>query len=198
MLNKRILFVALFLFLVVVSVRNAAAQTFSITFNATTLTAQDFSILPVGSGSSGSGSTSIITTLSLLPGTYTFRAPGNSEIFFLFTVTNSGTVDYDSALDGFVSGRGNSTLAVSGFPITFDARTLTSADFSIISESFFSGLASAVTTLRLLPGLYTFKAPGNSEIFFFFTVTNSGTVDFDSALDGFVGGRGSSTLAVSG
>ncbi|MBI4469270.1 MAG: HYR domain-containing protein [Acidobacteria bacterium] len=155
------------------------------------MTSADFSIIH---STFFSGLTSAVTTLRLLPGQYTFKAPGNSEIFFFFTVTNSGTVNYDSALDSFVSGRGSSTLAVSGYPITFDARTLTSADFSI--SRFFSGPTSTVATLRLLPETYTFIAPANQENFFFFTVTNSGTVQYASTLNTCVSGRDTNGLTV--
>jgi len=43
---------------------------------------------------------------------------------FTFTVTPKGTVDYDTAFNNFLSGRGAQTLTISGFEVTLDALCL--------------------------------------------------------------------------
>jgi hypothetical protein len=50
-----------------------------------------------------------------LPGTYTLVNP-TSGAKIQFTLNLDGTIDYDHALDNFLSGRGTSHLAILGFP----------------------------------------------------------------------------------
>ncbi len=167
---------------------------FPITINATALSASGFNL---NFGAAGGGATNEVTTLHLLPGAYSFHAPAsNATAQFDFTVTSSGTVDFDPGLDGYVSGRGTNMLTISGFPITINATALSATTFNLDFGSAGGGSTSQVTTLRLLPGGYSFHAPASSAVVFTFIVTSIGTVDYDASFDGLVSGRGTNTLVV--
>ena len=112
-------------------------------------------------------------------------------------VDPNGAVDYDSSLDGFVSGQGTSTLKVTGLPITFDATALNIAKFNIdAGASGTNNNASQIVILNLLPGKYTFHAPASSDNLFEFFVNSDGNVSYDSSLEGYVSGQGSKILLV--
>jgi hypothetical protein len=112
-----------------------------------------------------------------------------------FQVTDAGTVDYDPALDGYVSGRGSSTLVVVGVSVDIDATALSSSLFYVAGVT--GGFdARSVAHVRLVPGRHVFATVASATVVF--TVSGAGTVGFDAALDGFVSGRGSSTLVVQG
>src|SRR5262249_32847146 len=106
------------------------------------------------------------------------------------------TLDFDPSLDAFVAGRGGTTLRVTGFPVTVDATGLSADHFFIDGGHDGSGPTSVATTLPLVPGLYGFGAPISNP--FSFQVTPTGVVSFDPSLDGFVSGRGATTLRVAG
>ncbi len=163
----------------------------TITVDATALSAAQFNI-DFGSGSS----TAQVTSLALSPGQHTFSAPP-SQASFVFTVTSAGTVDFSSAFDPFVSGRGTSTLTVVGFPMRFDATALSADQFNLSSSTSLVASTTSVATFRLLPGAYDFCAPPSSSCSPFM-VTQSGTVDFSPSLDGYFAGRGTDTLVALG
>lgn len=163
-----------------------------ITFDATALSAQEFNI---DYGTHGGGS-NVTTTLPLAPGSYNFFAPG-SDVSFPFSVSPSGTVEYDTSLDAFLSGRGTSQLTVAGFPITFDATQLTTKGYNINYNAAGGSTSSNYGIERLIPGNYGFFSPG-SEVSFPFSISPGGTVEYDTSLDAFVSGRGTSQLTVTG
>ena len=139
--------------------------------------------------------TDTVATVDLAEGSHIFVPDGPG---FSFTVTSGGTLDFDVALDAVVSGRNTTTLTVTGFPIQVDARSLSSPQFSINRGNSGHGDTDVVTTLELFPGDYAeFNAPAGSFVDFPFTVTMAGKLDH-AALDGFVSGRGTSTLTVTG
>jgi hypothetical protein len=106
-----------------------------------------------------------------------------------------GKLEFDVSLDAFLSGRGTDTLVVLGFPIDIDATALSAEFFNIDFGSAFSTVA--ITQLRFLPGTHSFHAPASSNSFFF-AITPEGLLEFDGTLDGFVSGRGTDTLVVTG
>jgi Matrixin len=63
-------------------------------------------------------------TISLEPGLYGVQQQTSLGANFRFEVTPDGFVNYDIANDGFLSGRGTTTLILRGFTITLDARSL--------------------------------------------------------------------------
>lgn len=172
---------------------SAQGSSIPITFDARALSPTEFNI---DAGGSGGGDTTQVTTLGLSPGQHTFCAPP-SQACFVFTVTSAGTVDFSAAFDSFVSGRGTSTLTVVGVPIRFDATSLSADQFNLNFSSSLVGSTASVTTFQLLPGEYQFCAPP-SQTCFAFTVTPSGTVDYDASLDGYLAGRGTDTLTALG
>jgi phenolic acid decarboxylase len=143
--------------------------------------------------------TAAIQNVVLAEGNYTLiYNAGASQPSVTFTVTNAGTVDYATALDGVLSGRGTSTLLVNGKTVQIDASSLSAPTFDVnyIRSAVPSGAAISLT---LLPGdhavLYN---AGASQPSVTFTVINAGTVDYATALDGVLSGRGTSTLLVNG
>ena len=129
--------------------------------------------------------------ITLTPGQHALWNYGGSPLSF--TVADDGTVDYDPALEGIVSGQGTASLAVHGLAVTIDASELSNPYLWVDYTAFDS---AAPFTTRLLPGQHAFWTYGGSSQSF--TVANDGTIDYDSALDGFVSGRGTSSLAVTG
>ena len=140
----------------------------------------------------------------LMPGSYSFYLPwASNTATFDFTVSATGTIDFAPALDGYVSGRGTSTLTVLGHPIGIDTTGFDpGASYTVYSSGAPAvGITAAgsLKSTRLLPGNYSFYLPwaANSTVFNF-TVSATGTIDFAPALDGYVSGRGTSTLDVNG
>src|SRR5712692_8155727 len=98
---KGLFLVTLFLVLSVVTARNAAAQTFPITFDATALSATRFNINFSAVGIFPNA----VTIVELSSGVYTFCAPASADCFD-FSVTSTGALDFAAALDAYVLGRG--------------------------------------------------------------------------------------------
>ena len=137
--------------------------------------------------------------VGLLPGQYQFQAGGSAVASsWSFTVTPQGSVDFDPACDGFLSGRGSATLRVHGYPITIDGQELPHP-LLLIGESVWLP-HTQVNEVRMIPASgYQFQAGGSAVAkSWSFTVTPQGSVDFDPACDGFLSGRGSATLRVHG
>jgi len=126
-------------------------------------------------------------SLTLIPGLYGFQAGGE----FPFTVTSDGLLDFQPRLNSFVGGRESHTLLVQGLPLEVDATPLSTTGFCL---KFLFCRSSNTESLTLIPGRYAFQAVGE----FPFTVTGDGLLDFQPRLNSFVGGRGSSSLAISG
>lgn len=132
-------------------------------------------------------------TVTLVPGVYTVCVPASNNCFD-YSVALDGTLDFAATLDGFVSGRGARTLTVRGFPITLDATGESAATFNIDFGSVGSG-PNQPTTFSMVPGIYVVCVPASNNCVLF-SVTPSGTVDFEPALDGRLSGRGTATLFI--
>ena len=152
----------------------------------------------LGGNSLIGGSTAGLINLQLLPGTYPFSAPASSLATFLWEVKADRTVDFAPALDGYVQGRGSDTLVVIGRRVYIDARSLDGFQFNLGGSSGISGFIEEVDFFQMLPGPYGFNSPASSLARFNWTVDALGQVDYDPALDFFVGGRESDTLIVLG
>ena len=178
---------------------------FAITFDLTQLAAANFGI----DGAAG-GETAALVTLSLPSGTHNLSVPSSSLAIVPFTVSCLGTLDFDPALDSYVNGRGTSTLTVFGFPVTFDLTRLSAAGFNFFFALKVGTSTTAPVTLRLIPGTYDLQVPPASpSTIISFSVSSSGAVDYDPALDrpvcgtpapptGYLCGRGTSALTVWG
>ncbi|MBL7500168.1 hypothetical protein I6A81_28765 [Frankia sp. CN7] len=162
----------------------AAAPT---TLDLTALSASSFSL----SGVNGWLNARVTHTRQLAPGRYTVHTPGSAAV--PFTVNSIGRVDFDPQIS-YLSGRGTTTLAVQGLPVTVDATSLTAQAFSIApATGWLNSRTSQV--VRLLPGRYSFTVAGSTPVPF--TVGADGRVDFDPQI-GYASGRGTTTLAVQG
>lgn len=114
---------------------------------------------------------------------------------FRFKITPDGLIDYDVANDGFLDGRGTTTLTVRGFTITIDG-TLLSDD--LLPKIFGAEILSRSRThdLKLVPAAgYTFQL--TARIDFQFDVTVDGQVAVDDRYAGFATASGR-TLTISG
>ena len=133
-------------------------QGLPIKFDATVMSSSSFSI---NRGGGGTGATDTMKTLHLLPGSYgELNVPAGSEATsFPFDVTTAGTVDFDHAVDAYVSGRGTDTLVVTGLPLTVDATSLSTALFGILAGNAGVRPTASPAVMRLLPGDYTFNSP---------------------------------------
>jgi hypothetical protein len=133
--------------------------------------------------------------LTVLAGSHTLSdfALGTSVSF---TVSDTGAVSYDSALEGALTGAGSATLTVLGRTITIDTRPLSIPVLSLNNDLIVSNTAPFV--LSGLPGNYTladYAGTGNSVSF---TLRPGGSVSYAAKLQGILSGNGSSTLTVHG
>jgi hypothetical protein len=133
------------------------------------------------------------TWVNLAGPTAVQMSPGQHYVYLqgvvtYFTVNANGTVDYDTSLDGALSGRGTTTLALLGRAVTLDLSALgvTTADV----DGAWVNL-NGPTPLNFMPGQHYVYLQG---VVTYFTVNANGTVDYDTSLDGALSGRGSSSL----
>jgi hypothetical protein len=166
---------------------------FQIEVNATDLTLDQFSLFDTGSGLGRCFSTTRVQPLTLIPGSYRFGTLFGPS--FVFSVTGTGKVDYDSRLT-FLSGTSTTILQVNGFLLMVDATRLTPPSFSLNDSA--SGLGEPFPTavhqcVILIPGPYIlgcgFLLP--------FSVTAAGMFDFNPAFAPCVTGLGTQRLRVS-
>src|SRR5262249_16699919 len=68
-------------------------------------------------------------SVNLLPGQHMLTTNGADGISF--TVNADGTVTYDPALEGALTGSGTAALAVNGYAVTLDASALGAASMSL-------------------------------------------------------------------
>jgi hypothetical protein len=130
--------------------------------------------------------------LKLLPGdSHFFYTYGGS--MFYFTVNANGTVDYDTSMDSFVSGRGTGELRLEGLTIEIDATTSGGA---YVTMDYAAYNAASTLTVVLLPGQhFIYTATGK---LYYFTVTLDGLIDYDPELEGIFTGRGTMKLGFAG
>ncbi len=111
-----------------------------------------------------------------------------------FTVSTAGTIGFDASLQGILSGSGTSQLVVNGTPITVDATALATPSVLVDGREFNN---TAPLHLVVLPGAESLHdlSTGNGVSF---TVSATGTIGYDSSLQGTLLGAGSATLIVAG
>jgi hypothetical protein len=146
-------------------------------------------------------------TVSLPPGSYGFEMAGVRPDF-RFQVTEAGLVDFDSAHDRFLSGRGTSTLVVRGFKFILDSKL----SHGLAPFMKFGSLLEAgrIHELTLVPVKASLPAEGGLGYGFFpasgvtsdfrFGVTNDGQLTMAPEFGGFAHARGPDgrTLVIEG
>src|SRR5207244_3362651 len=130
-------------------------------------------------------------SVRLLPGQHWLKTYGGDYTYF--KVNADGTVDYDAALEGVLTGRGTSSLGVNGAVVQVDARALSGSSLTL---DYAVQDPAAPFSVRLLPGQHWLKTYGGD--YTYFNVNADGTVDYDAALEGVLTGRGTNSLSVNG
>jgi hypothetical protein len=130
-------------------------------------------------------------TTRLLPGRHAFYNSGGSAQYF--AVADDGTISYDPALEGVMSGQGTTNLVIQGRAVTIDASALTGTNLWVDGNSF--AVATPFTT-RLLPGRHAFYNSGGSAQYF--AVADDGSISYDPALEGVMSGQGTTNLVIQG
>ena len=159
--------------------------------NIVEIDARVLSVPQVSVSGEESFSSGVITALTLPAGDYALAA-GDGQV--LFTVTATGTVDYATALDGVLSGRGTTRLTARGATITLDATALSVPWMDVVYVPRLATTAPA--TVRLLPSSAQRLNSGDGGVIF--EVLANGTVAYDPSLDVVLQGQGTSTLVVRG
>jgi hypothetical protein len=128
---------------------------------------------------------------NLLPGQHTLTTNGTDVT--TFTVNPDGTVAYDPALEGALTGSGTTALAVIGRSVALDASALGTAS---VSADGVGHAAAAPFSVNLLPGQHSLTTNGTDVTWF--TVNADGTISYDPSLQGALTGSGTTSLAVIG
>jgi hypothetical protein len=145
--------------------------------------------------------TSIVQSFSLFPGFYGFFFNGMlTSMAFSWSVGTDGLVGFDPILDGFLAGRGTTTLTVHGYEVQIDGTALGPGTISLTSLLLPTGIPdldqTQVHSLRLVPGTYEYSLVGTATRFAW-TLRIDGTIDVNPALEPCLSGRGTSRLTVS-
>jgi hypothetical protein len=131
------------------------------------------------------------STVNLLPGQHTLTTNGTDVT--MFTVNPDGTVSYDPALEGALTGSGTTALAVNGYAVALDGTTL---GVGAIIVDGVSHAAGSAFTVNLLPGQHSLTTNGTDVSSF--TVNADGTISYDPSLEGALTGSGTTALSVNG
>jgi len=174
------------------------APTFAIRIDATRLVYRRFFI--PGVTSHVWVDSRLVQTLQLAPGSYPFQFASGYFADFRFTVTQAGKIDYDSRFNSFLSGTGTSTLTISGFLVTLDARHLSGLGV-LLAHMPAQGWIT-YTQVRMVPAShYDVQSPGGIASFSF-KLGLDGRFSYGSSLDvrsgGVLKGNGTSSLEIVG
>jgi hypothetical protein len=138
--------------------------------------------------------------VQLEPGPYQVIVGSGLVADFTFTVTPQGKVEFDPGFASFLAGQGTSTLIVTGFEITFDARYLSGPTTLFVLPDPFPVLN---TRIRLLPASsYQVEQGSGSVAQWKIKIGLDGKLHYDAPLDiaqnGFLAGNGTTTLQLFG
>jgi hypothetical protein len=128
----------------------------------------------------------------LRPGAYHVESPVGYRA--RFRVDDTGQVDYDSSLDGILSGRASSLLTLNGLVVSIDSSDLDYADIMVSGTEWRT--PEAAQTFRLLPGKHHVASPVGNLVDF--TISDTGRIDYEASQDNLLSGRGSSELTIHG
>jgi hypothetical protein len=181
------------------SVALASPATFPIKIDATHLVYRNFVIPGVTSNWVDSRT---VQLFNLAAGEYSFQIASGYYADFTFRVTALGTIDFNVAYNGFLSGRNSSTLTIDGLSVTLDARYLSGSGVLLVVPSTNDDWIT-YKTCRMLPASYYSVQQGSGVVAnFYFKLGVDGHWSYDPALDlstgGFLAGAGTSTLAFYG
>ncbi|GAA2977674.1 RNA polymerase sigma factor [Actinokineospora diospyrosa] len=111
-----------------------------------------------------------------------------------FHITDDHRVTYGPAHEGTLTGRGSTTLAVHGHPVTLNTTGVDYTNATVTGTGW--PTYQPIRTLRLLPGGHSaIPVAGNPLPF---TLTPSGTVEYATDLEGLLTGSGTTTLTLHG
>jgi hypothetical protein len=137
------------------------------------------------------------STISLEPGVYGFQQVSGVIANLRFEVTTEGLIEYDTAYEEFLSGRGTNTLTVRGFTVTLDARSL-SHDLQPMIVGAIVLHRDLTHNLALVPAAgYSFLVASGIVADFRFDLDVNGQVVVDPRYSGFATVSGQ-TLTISG
>jgi fibronectin-binding autotransporter adhesin len=122
-------------------------------------------------------------------------APGGSVVF---TVNADRTVDYDQSLDGVLSGRGTSTLVVSGRSAFIDMSALSIPALTLDKTLTVTRNVPFALAFTDLPGTYALVDSAGAGASVAFNLNGDGTVGYDPSLEGVLTGAGTNALVVHG
>ena len=181
------------------SVAQANPATFPISIDATRLMYRYFVIPGVTSTWVDSRT---VQTFNLAPGTYAFQVASGYYADFTFSVTATGTIDFSTTFNSFLSGRGTSTLSIDGLQVTLDARYLSGSGVLLVVPLTNADWIS-YATVRMVPASYYSVQQGSGEVAnFSFKLGLDGhwsyTAAYDVGAGGFLAGNGTSTLTFLG
>jgi hypothetical protein len=158
-------------------------------------------LLPIVAGSKDFLTPDVIHTLVLVPSSSYGFQPGSGLVAnFEFEVDLNGNVAIDPKYAGFATGTGTKRVTIQGYVIEIDGRRLSHDLLPLIARAQNEFLpATVVNSLTLIPASYYGFQPGSGIVAdMVFSVELDGLVDYPSSCDGFLQGRGSALLVLSG
>jgi hypothetical protein len=142
---------------------------------------------------------SLVPTVMLEVGTYSFQQASGYYTDFQFEVTPAGTLDYDEKFNLFLKGRGTTTLKVEGFAIEIDLTALSNGLLPIVAGANNFLMPDQIHQLVLVPASFYGFQPGSGIVAdFVFGVDLNGKVVVDPKYVGFTSGGGSDRLTIQG
>ncbi|MBO3752218.1 hypothetical protein J5X84_39695 [Streptosporangiaceae bacterium NEAU-GS5] len=168
-----------------------ATSTLTVTGVPVTVDASDLSYPNFGLSGHGWWSTRQPQTLRLLPGSHSLVVGGIGA--WPFRIGADGLIDYDDQYGTILSGKGTTTLTVTGFRVVVDATAVSYPYFGLSGQGWWG--TRHPQALRLLPGPHTYVASGSSDRAQF-RVTAVGLIDYDDQTATALSGRGTTTLTV--
>ena len=173
---------------------------FTVNLDARNLSGTGFLLANTFGLRSGAGlDSTIVQSLTLIPlSGYRIHVGGNNVADLAWDIDLFGNIQFDSALDSFLSGRGTDSLEMQGFEIFIDATSVGSGVVKVFSILGLGPLSSTIVeSLTLLPSIVPYQFDFNAVFRVPFDVdTNDGTLDYDISLDFCVAGRGTDHLIV--
>jgi hypothetical protein len=127
----------------------------------------------------------------LQPGTHWLHGRGGDYVYF--NVAADGTIDYDPALEGVLSGRGTDALSVHGVTVQIDASALSGSHVTL--DDVVENPATSFSA-QLLPGTHWLHGRGGDYVYF--NVAADGTISYDPALGRILTTGGPGSLSVHG
>jgi hypothetical protein len=164
-------------------------------------TALDHGLYPMIAGSTAFLMPDHVHELTLTPSAQYGLQPGSGLVAnFHFGVDRDGHVIVPAQFGSFASGDGTDTVTIAGFTVTIDGRSLSHDLFPMLPRLVNDFLPRTTTNpLTLIPAAgYGFQPGSGIVADLSFTLGTDGLLDFPASCDGFMSGRGTSTLQIGG